>query len=174
MFHPQQEIVLPFKASPKPPSLIPWEELHEDQQPPFMHPDINTKIRNPFLVSFVLPPPPGPQTAQVASSPVEEPPAPPPPPPHTCEITYTGIYHSLMGKTIAYLKCVDSLSGELTVNLSQGEEIVPGLKIQEITEDAVLITSPSSAEVDGKSLLRLPLRESITLTLPRAEETSAE
>lgn len=180
MLHPQQEIIPPIKERPNPPSLIPWEDLQESQQPTFMHPVINAKIRNPFWISFVLPAPPAPPPPPAVSPSPEEqssqlppPPPPPPPPPHTCELTYTGVYHSLLGKTVAYLKCVDSVTGETTVNLTPGEEILPAFKIHEITDEAVLITVPPSSEGDYPSLLRLPLRATITLTLPPVEEAAA-
>ncbi|MBO4620632.1 MAG: hypothetical protein J5654_11060, partial [Victivallales bacterium] len=89
-------------------------------------------------------------------------------PPRTCEVTYTGIYHSLLGKTIAYLKCNDSLTGEMLTNLTIGDEVAPGFLILAIDNEAV--TLKTSAEDES---VRIPWQDSVTLTIP-AEETPTE
>ncbi|MBR4124790.1 MAG: hypothetical protein IKR13_01175, partial [Victivallales bacterium] len=89
-------------------------------------------------------------------------------PPRTREVTYTGIYHSLLGKTIAYLKYNDSLTGEMLTNLTIDNEIAPGFRIIAIDTQAVTISVPGESQP-----IQIPWQETVTLTLP-PEETPTE
>ena len=151
------EIIPPVKALPAIPAMVPWE----DRPLTFMTPSLEANIANPFLVVFNLPAPPAPPTPppEVAEIPPETP-QPPPPPPRTIEVFYTGIYHSLLGKTIAYLKCIDSETGESLANLTAGEEIAPGFQIAEITNEAVTISTPGGTDI------QIPWHQSQTLSIP--------
>ena len=149
-------VIPTVKAMPAIPALVPWE----DRPLSFMTPAIAMDIPNPFLVAFNLPTPPPAETTPDEPAPPET----PPPPPRTLEVTYTGIYHSLLGKTIAYLKCVDSENGERLANLTIGDEIEPGFPIAEITAQSVTIT-PNDAES-----IQIPWNQSQTLVIPTTDK----
>ena len=177
LLRPRQEFIPPDKMMPPVPSLVPWE----DQKLTFMHPVLNPNIPSPFRASIDLPAPPEPPAPPpppkptVASPPPEEELPPEPPPPHIYEITYIQIYRSLLGKTVAYLRRVDTLTGEEElVNIAVNEEIIPGFPILEITEEAIQIVAPASDEngTEGseniaQKVLRVPWRETVQLTLPQ-------
>ena len=82
-------------------------------------------------------------------------------------MTYTGIYHSLLGKTIAYLKYNDSLTGEMLTNLTIGDEVAPGFPITAIDNEAVTITAPNQ-----NAPIQIPWQGSATLTLPPGEDAN--
>ena len=83
-------------------------------------------------------------------------------------MTYTGIYHSLLGKTIAYLKFNDSLTGETLTNLTIGDEVAPDFLILAIDNEAVTLKT----NAEGKTV-RIPWQGSVTLTIP-SEGTPTE
>ena len=83
-------------------------------------------------------------------------------------MTYTGIYHSLLGKTIAYLKFNDSLTGETLTNLTIGDEVAPDFLILAIDNEAVTLKTTAEGET-----VRIPWQGSVTLTIP-SKETPTE
>ena len=158
---PPPQVIPPVKAMPQPPEMVPWEY----RPLTFMAPELAPELPSPFLVAFDLPAPPEPPPETVPETPPEPPPPPPPPPPpRTCEVAYTGIYHSLLGKTIAYLKCNDSLTGEALANLTIDDEVAPGFRIAAIDSEAVTLNAPN-----GAPPVRIPWQETVTITIPVGE-----